>query len=378
MDSHALGSEEFSQTLAAAEQRRIIRLQGLQRFVGAERVYLFGYGGKGRSLARQIASSSSVRVIVFDTSSAAREQAVKDGFEVVSDLAEASQSTCGIILGACQSQAEQAALAGSNHIYFEEAAYLFDAAHVTCKARDYPAWVSANKSSLFEVYRAVHDVSRQNFLSMLVFRLSLDPADLVGFRREVKDMWFDVLESRGRTKYSTFLDVGAYDGDTLLAASKRLGTCKGIAVEANTALFPAIENVARVFTNGIEIVPCAAWSHACRLKFAEVRGGMITVSESTDGELAAGRLDDYVHEPVDLIKMDIEGAELKALMGCLKTLRSGPDIALAGYHRPDDFVQLSVFFAGAGYLSQGWEFHVVHYSDCLDDTILYFIRTEKQ
>ena len=105
---------------------------------------------------------------------------------------------------------------------------------------------------------------------------------------------------------------------------------------------------------------------------------MITVSESTDGELAAGRLDDYVHEPVDLIKMDIEGAELKALMGCLKTLRSGPDIALAGYHRPDDFVQLSVFFAGAGYLSQGWEFHVVHYSDCLDDTILYFIRTEKQ
>jgi hypothetical protein len=72
--------------------------------------------------------------------------------------------------------------------------------------------------------------------------------------------------------------------------------------------------------------------------------------------------------------MDIEGAELPALDGCLRTLRSGPDLAIAAYHRPDDLVQIPAVLAKGGYTKDAFDLHVAHYSDCFDDTILYCVR----
>ena len=72
--------------------------------------------------------------------------------------------------------------------------------------------------------------------------------------------------------------------------------------------------------------------------------------------------------------MDIEGAEIPALKGCLRTLRSGPDLAIAAYHRPDDLVQLLAFLEKAGYVAPQFDLHVAHYSDCFDDTILYYVK----
>jgi len=43
---------------------------------------------------------------------------------------------------------------------------------------------------------------------------------------------------------------------------------------------------------------------------AEVRDGMISVSEAPDGELEAGPIDEVISHNVDRIKMDIEGAEI--------------------------------------------------------------------
>src|SRR4030095_10797394 len=108
-----------------------------------------------------------------------------------------------------------------------------------------------------------------------------------------------------------------------------------------------------------------------------VRGGMISVSEAEDGELEAGPVDDGITERVDLIKMDIEGAEISALMGCQRPLKTGPDLAIAAYHRPDDLVQLPVFLERLGYLNPDFDFHVAHYSDCFDDTIYYYLRTKR-
>ena len=102
---------------------------------------------------------------------------------------------------------------------------------------------------------------------------------------------------------------------------------------------------------------------------------MISVSEAEDGgELEAAPIDDSIGEYVDLIKMDIEGSEISALTGCRRTLQTGPDLAIAAYHRPDDLVQLPGFLDGAGYGNGTFDLHVAHYSDCFDDTIFYFLR----
>ena len=119
----------------------------------------------------------------------------------------------------------------------------------------------------------------------------------------------------------------------------------------------------------------AAWSKKTRLNFEEVRFGMIKVTEDEQGPLQAAPIDEFVSERIDVLKMDIEGAESKALEGSTKLLKFWkPDLALAAYHRPDDFINLYAQLGSVGYQEGNYEWHFAHYSDCLDDSILYVIR----
>src|SRR5262249_42925622 len=160
---------------------------------------------------------------------------------------------------------------------YQEAAWLFDAPHLESKARDFSSWIMENRAPLYATYRSTASGSRDTLLDVLRFRVSLDPGDLARRRKPNSDMWFDILENHSKRKSSTFLDVGAFDGDTLREAQRRLSVTRGIAVEANTELFDSIRRIGASYVNGIDIMPRAAWSHACRLHFSEVRGGMISV-----------------------------------------------------------------------------------------------------
>jgi FkbM family methyltransferase len=98
----------------------------------------------------------------------------------------------------------------------------------------------------------------------------------------------------------------------------------------------------------IEVVEKALWDRSDeRLEFA--LGGRTTsvVAPRREPQLAATTItvDDFVAarglEHVDFIKMDIEGAEAKALLGARSTLeRWAPRLALAAYHEDDDLVAL--------------------------------------
>lgn len=371
----SLTSARFLEVLQDADMRRTRRLAGIAPLLESGSVCLFGFGGKGRTLARHIRSHSGTSVIVYDSNPATRKHAAEEGFATVETVGEVRDGKHAVVLGACQAQLEQASVVNGRHVYYQEAAHLFDAPHLANSARDFPAWILANADALYDLYVSVHPDSRQNLVDVLTFRLSLDPHDLAASRRPNPDMWFDVLEACSTRQYRTLLDVGAYDGDTLRLARQRLPLTRGIAVEANRDLFESIGRVALAYEDGILVVPRAAWSHRCRLRFSEVRGGMITASEDPEGELEAASLDEQVDEPVDLIKMDIEGAELAALAGCTRILKTGPDLAIAAYHRPDDLIQFPALLAEAGYRPPDFDLHVAHYSDCIDDTIYYFVRT---
>jgi FkbM family methyltransferase len=188
-------------------------------------------------------------------------------------------------------------------------------------------------------------------------------------------MWLDIPTAFKKRHYDTFLDVGAFDGDTLRFFHQRFGCQRGIAVEANESLFDSIRKVASLYPRGIDIMPKAAWSSSTRLRFEEVRFGMIQVTESPVGQLDAAPIDYHVHEQVDCLKMDIEGAEGPALEGCNNILkRWQPDLAIAAYHQPEDLVALYAQIEAQRYGSGDFSWHFGHYSDCLDDSIFYVTR----
>jgi len=84
-------------------------------------------------------------------------------------------------------------------------------------------------------------------------------------------------------------------------------------------------------------------------------------------------IDDFVREEkvprVDFIKMDIEGAELKALKGAEETIRRfRPKLAISVYHREDDLIEIPKYLNS---LELAYEFYLDHFTIYGEETILF-------
>ena len=67
--------------------------------------------------------------------------------------------------------------------------------------------------------------------------------------------------------------------------------------------------------------------------------------------------------------MDIEGSELAALRGAVTTLSTfRPKLALSAYHRPLDIIDLATYLSG---LNLGYRFYLDHFTDHLEETVLF-------
>ena len=72
--------------------------------------------------------------------------------------------------------------------------------------------------------------------------------------------------------------------------------------------------------------------------------------------------------------MDIEGSELPALKGGLKTIQQDrPQLAVSIYHSNDDFVDIPLFLHED---LKDYTFRLGHYSFDLCETVLYAIPNE--
>ena len=90
----------------------------------------------------------------------------------------------------------------------------------------------------------------------------------------------------------------------------------------------------------------------------------IVSTASIDALVASGEL-----ERVDFIKLDIEGAESRALKGAEQTLaRFRPRLALAAYHQFDDMWAL---MRQIDQLELGYQFAMAHFTPHHEETVLY-------
>lgn len=89
-------------------------------------------------------------------------------------------------------------------------------------------------------------------------------------------------------------------------------------------------------------------------------------------------IDEYVSEnnieKVDFIKMDIEGAEMKALKGAEQTLiKHRPQLAISIYHSNNDMQDIPIYLHN---ILKNYIFKIGQYSPDNDETILYAIPEE--
>lgn len=137
----------------------------------------------------------------------------------------------------------------------------------------------------------------------------------------------------------------------------------------------------------LEIIPLALWDRKEKLVFTEnvaapYSSGINPPLNKNGSEqnftVDAISIDEYVSEnnieKVDFIKMDIEGAEMKALKGAEQTLiKFRPQLAISIYHSNNDMQDIPIYLHN---ILKNYIFKIGQYSPDNDETILYAIPEE--
>lgn len=220
------------------------------------------------------------------------------------------------------------------------------------------------------LYNTLEDEeSKKTLLKILGFRLTGDLEHMNGFSVKFSDQYFDPIVQT--TSNEIYVDCGGFDGDTALEFSKRYPHYKKIFVfEPSTANFTK----AKTQLSHLERCQIEATGISDRhdiLYFDAHSASASAVSQAGSTQITVDTLDSLVEDKTTFIKMDIEGWELPALKGATQhILRDHPKLAIAAYHKTNDFLDIPEFILG---LRSDYRIYLRHYSEGWSESVLYFI-----
>lgn len=185
------------------------------------------------------------------------------------------------------------------------------------------------------------------------------------------------------------LDIGAYTGDSISEIYKKSIVPNHIySFEANYSNYlKLLSNMDLIsWKNRVTCINRAVWNKEEKLYFKN-NGFNAKVLDSNDLDVTKGGgynetlscntiiIDNYCRNlKTDFIKMDIEGAELKALKGSKMTiLRDRPILAISIYHSIDDIINVPLFLFEN---LINYTCFLKHHSYTFSETIMYCVPNE--
>jgi FkbM family methyltransferase len=168
-------------------------------------------------------------------------------------------------------------------------------------------------------------------------------------------------------------DCGTYTGNTSLYFSRRVGNAGHVyGFEAAPATFEKYRrNMSG--TGNVTPIQAAVCEFSGQVPFT---GDAANAAIREDGAaVAALSLDDFCADHglprVDFIKMDIEGAESRALEGARRTIRRHwPKMAVSAYHQEDDLIRLPGLILD---INPAYRFKLRHFSPVECESVLFCI-----
>ena len=212
--------------------------------------------------------------------------------------------------------------------------------------------------------------SRQTLLGICRFRLGLQDS-YASFKHPEKQYFNELTLNRFFGLECSYIDCGAYNGDTFLEAGQSLNLNDAYLFEPDPNNFSQLVSAARSSRLRPVCIPMAV---ADRYQILSFRGGGEggTISEEGDVHIAAVSLDQILPKSkVDFIKFDVEGAEIAAINGAEELIkRSRPTLVLSMYHRPNDLWEIPALLAK---YCHNYKFYLrQHYHNSFD-SVLYAI-----
>lgn len=211
------------------------------------------------------------------------------------------------------------------------------------------------------------DESRSVFDAVARFRQTLEPLYTASVCRDISLQWFD--PEFFRPGPHVLADGGAYDGDTAEAfikacpeyrAAHLFEPSRELAEKARTRM--AGKRGVFVHQSGLDGMHSSA--------FLE-NPGTPSGRKGVAGErVLFEKLDDLDIETPTMIKLDVEGCEVGAIMGAERTIREHrPFLAIAVYHKPEDLRVVPRLISRM----QDYKFYLRHYTQFYHETVLYCI-----
>lgn len=198
-----------------------------------------------------------------------------------------------------------------------------------------------HKQELQTVYNMLEDEkSRQTYEDVINFRLSGKIDYLLNSTATRQEVFEDIVKLSSN---ETYLDLGAYNGDTILEFLETVNYKynKIIGLEPNSKNFRRLTRNTSTLES-LDIYNYASWDKKETLLFSSGAGRMSNVQNSSVKKVkeveaipADSLFSEYDTLPT-FLKMDVEGAERQAIIGCQKIIKNGCKLAISLYHRNED------------------------------------------
>jgi FkbM family methyltransferase len=217
--------------------------------------------------------------------------------------------------------------------------------------------------------------SRELYRTLLKSRFTGDPGLLEN--PDIPGIYFPAGIPHVK-KPENMVDCGAYTGDSLIQVRERFGKIRAIcAFEPDPSNFRTLSGLVdgsrkgkNGFADEIFLFPCGVWSSTDRKKFSSDSTLSSSISDQGGATIQCVALDDVLKgTKPSMIKMDIEGAEIEALQGAVRTIsESSPDLAISAYHSPDHLWKIPLMIRD---LDPGYRIYLRSHGFSGYDTVVY-------
>lgn len=144
--------------------------------------------------------------------------------------------------------------------------------------------------------------------------------DGIGFSGTIKELFEEECYFFETNKPAPFIiDCGAYIGLSVFYFKWRFPNAKVLAFEADPETFEVLQkNVSNLKLDNVEVLNRAVWNEEKELIFysGNSMSGSVMMDANNKGipvKVKTARLKNFLNQPVDFLKLDIEGAELEVI-----------------------------------------------------------------
>lgn len=218
--------------------------------------------------------------------------------------------------------------------------------------------------------------SKECMIAYLNQKISGDFKYLCNLHEENQYFDYEIVDF---SKVSTYVDCGAYDGDSYFsfiknhkANTKQKQNTRAYLLEPDPNNYKKLIEHCGTYEN-CNILNIGAWDHKDNLFFS-TENTSSSINQNGNININVDKIDNVVTGSVDFIKMDIEGAELNALKGAKDTIcRYHPVLAICVYHKKEDLITIPQYIQSICSEGGGYKFYLRIYSKYSQELVLYGI-----